>query len=82
MFRIRRVYDDVTPSNKEAIAQVQAILPVQFPGLSKREIVRLPKQLQNPLKYRFRSIFFIAEGHGRRVEGFPLVSHEPVLRFC
>ena len=82
MFRIRRVYDDATPSNKEAIAQVQAILPIQFPGLSKREIVRLPKQLQNPLKYRFRSILFIAEGHGRRVEGFALVSHEPVLRFC
>ncbi|MGB6873981.1 MAG: hypothetical protein WBE46_07630 [Dehalococcoidia bacterium] len=62
MFRIRRVYDDVTPTNNEAIAQVQNILHEQFPSLSKCEIAKLPKQLRNPLKYRFRPILFIAEG--------------------
>jgi acetoin utilization deacetylase AcuC-like enzyme/GNAT superfamily N-acetyltransferase len=82
MFRIRRVYDDVTPTNKEAIAQVQNILREQFPALSKREIARLPKQLRNPLKYRFRSILFIAEGPGRRIGGFALLLHEPILKFC
>jgi hypothetical protein len=41
MFRIRRVYDDVTPTNKEAIAQVQKILHEQFRALSKREIAKL-----------------------------------------
>jgi acetoin utilization deacetylase AcuC-like enzyme len=83
MFRIRRVYDDVTPTNKEAIAQVQKILRDQFPSLSKREIARLPKQLRNPLKYRFRSILFIAEGPARHiVGGFALLFHEPILKFC
>jgi acetoin utilization deacetylase AcuC-like enzyme len=82
MFRIRRVYDDATPTNRDAIAQVQEILPVQFPGLSKREIAKLPKQLRNPLKYRFRSILFIAEGPVRRIRGFASVLHEPTLRFC
>jgi len=82
MFRIRRVYDDVTPMNKEAIAQVQNILRQQFPALSKHEIADLPRQLRNPLKYRFRSILFIAEGPARRIGGFALLLHEPILRFC
>ena len=82
MFRIRRVYDDVTPTNKEAIVQVQKILHAQFSGLSKREVANLPKQLRNPLKYRFRSILFVAEGPARRIGGFAILLHEPILRFC
>jgi acetoin utilization deacetylase AcuC-like enzyme len=82
MFRIRRVYDDATPPNREAIAQVQEILHAQFPTLSKREIAKLPRQLRNPLKYRFRSILFIAEGPRKGIDGFALVLHEPNLRFC
>ena len=61
MFRIRRVYDDITPANKDALAEVQDILRTQFPGLSKRDIAKLPEQLRNPLKYRFRSILFVAD---------------------
>ena len=82
MFRIRRVYDDVTPANKEAISQAQEILRAQFPGLSPRDIAKLPKQLRNPLKYRFRSILFVAEDQKERVKGFALLFHEPVLHFC
>jgi acetoin utilization deacetylase AcuC-like enzyme/GNAT superfamily N-acetyltransferase len=82
MFRIRRVYDDITPTNKEAITQVQEILRTQFPGLSKRDIAKLPQQLRNPLKYRFHSILFVAEGSRGRVQGFALLLHEPVLKFC
>jgi acetoin utilization deacetylase AcuC-like enzyme len=82
MFRIRRVYDYVTPSNKEVIAQVQGILRTQFPSLAKKDISKLPKQLRNPLKYRFRSILFVAEGSKGHVDGFALLLHEPVLKFC
>ena len=32
MFRIRRVYDDTTPADKDAIAQVKDILRAQFPS--------------------------------------------------
>lgn len=45
MFRIRRVYDDITTENKEAITQVQDILRTQIPGLSKKwrsQITRVP----------------------------------------
>jgi acetoin utilization deacetylase AcuC-like enzyme/GNAT superfamily N-acetyltransferase len=81
MFRIRRVYDDVTPLNREAISQVQEILRTQFPGLSRRDIGKLPKQLRNPLKYRFRAILFVAEDSKDKVRGFALLFHEPILNF-
>jgi acetoin utilization deacetylase AcuC-like enzyme/GNAT superfamily N-acetyltransferase len=82
MFRIRRVHDDITPGNKEAIAQVQEILRTQFPLLSRWDIAKLPEQLRNPLKYRFRSILFVAEGSKGRIIGFALLYHEPILKFC
>jgi acetoin utilization deacetylase AcuC-like enzyme len=82
VFRIRRVYDDITPANQDAIAQVQEILRSQFPLLSRKEIKKLPEQLRNPMKYRFRSILFIAEGVKNHIDGFALLFHEPALRFC
>jgi acetoin utilization deacetylase AcuC-like enzyme/GNAT superfamily N-acetyltransferase len=82
MFRIRRVYDDITPANQEAITQVQEILRTQFPLISKRDINKLPEQLRNPLKYRFRSILFVAEGTKGHIIGFALLYHGPILKFC
>jgi len=82
MFQIRRVYDNITPANEEAIVQVQNILRTQFPGLSKRDIAKLPEQLCNPMKYRFRSILFVAEGAKGKIDGFALLFHAPALKFC
>jgi acetoin utilization deacetylase AcuC-like enzyme len=82
MFRIRRVYDDITPANQDAIRQVQEILRAQFPLIPRRDIKKLPEQLRNPMKYRFRSILFVAEGIKGHVDGFALLFHEPALRFC
>jgi len=82
MFRIRRIYDDILPLNRVAIARVQAILRNQFPLLKEREIQKIPERLRNPLKYRFRSILFVAENLRGDVEGFAILSHEPDLAFC
>jgi acetoin utilization deacetylase AcuC-like enzyme len=82
MFLIRRVYDDITPSNQDAIRQVQDILRNQFPMLSRRDIKKLPEQLRDPLKFRFKAILFIAEGARDHIDGFALLFHEPALRFC
>ncbi len=82
MFLIRRVYDDITPSNQDAIRQVQDILRAQFPLLSRRDINKLPEQLRDPMKFRFKAILFIAEGARRHVDGFALLFHEPALGFC
>jgi len=82
MFRIRRIYDDVTPEDKEAIRCAQEILKSQFPGLRRKEIEELPLKLRNPLKYRLRSILFVAEDSHGRIKGFALMYHENDLRFC
>jgi acetoin utilization deacetylase AcuC-like enzyme len=82
MFRIRRVYDDITPANRDAIAEVQNILRAQFPRLLRRTVAKLPEQLRNPMKYRFRSILFVAEGVKGHIDGFALLFHEPILKFC
>jgi len=82
MFRIRRIYDTVLPANRLAIAQVQDILRSQFPELSKKDVKKLPEQLTNPLKYRFRSILSVAEGDKGEIKGFALLLHAPDLKFC
>jgi len=82
MFRIRRIFDNVVKRDREAIAQVQEILKKQFNALNPSEIDRLVRQLKNPLKYRFKTVLFIADDHHGRVKGFALVQHEPVMRFC
>ncbi len=81
MFRIRRIYDDVLPVNRTAIAQVQKILKAQFADLPARDIDKLPQQLTNPLKHGFRAILYIAENQRRQIEGFALLLLEPELKF-
>ena len=81
MFRIRRVQDATWPGDARVIAQVQEILREQFPLLAPEDVVKLPEQLLNPLKFRFRTILFAAEGSGNRLKGFALFMHAPDLRF-
>ncbi|HQO81579.1 MAG TPA: acetylpolyamine amidohydrolase [Deltaproteobacteria bacterium] len=82
MFRIRRVYDDSIPIDRDAVSQVQAILRSQFASLPESEIRKLPQTLRNPLKFRFRSILFVADDSRARVKGFALLLHAPDLNFC
>ncbi len=73
VFRIRRIHDDRIPIDKEAIAHVQSILRSQFRAISEKEISKLPDQLRNPLKYRFRSILLVADDLRGQVKGFALL---------
>ena len=82
MFRIRRIFDDHLPVNQTAIVQVQAILREQFPLLREEVILEIPNRLRNPLKYRFRSTLFVAEGAKAQVRGFAFMFYEPELSFC
>ncbi len=82
MFRIRRIYDDLLPVSREAIAQVKAILREQFPALAKKDIAKLTDQLRDPLKHRFRAILYVTDDHRGRVQGFALLLHDPLLRFA
>jgi len=82
MFRIRRIFDNILPANREAIRQVQQILAEQLPLLNRADIDKIPDLLRNPLKHQFQSILYIAEGFKRFVKGFGLLSYEPNLNFC
>lgn len=82
MFRIHKVFDVSTPTNRQLLSQVQAMLRVQFNALSEKDIAKLPAQLANPLKYRFRSILLVAEDSHATVRGFAMLLHAPDLDFC
>ncbi|MDT8419173.1 MAG: histone deacetylase family protein [Desulfuromonadales bacterium] len=82
MFRIRRVFDDRSPVNREAVSQVQQILRDQFPQLAKYDVDKIPELLINPLKHKFRSIVYVAEDPHGAIKGFALVSHDAQLKFC
>ena len=82
MFRIHRVFDVTTPTNRQLIAQAQAMLRVDFSGLSEQDIAKIPAQLANPLKYRFRSQLLVAEDGHANVRGFAMLLHAPDLDFC
>ncbi len=82
MFRVRKVSDDITPANRNAIVQVEAILREQFPGLPASEIASISDQLRDPVAYRLRSILFVAEDANDQVRGCVLLRHAPDLKFC
>ncbi len=82
MFRIHKVFDVTTPTNRQILSQVQAMLRVQFNDLSEKDIAKIPSQLANPLKYRFQSILLVAEDGDATVRGFAMLLHAPDLNFC
>jgi GNAT superfamily N-acetyltransferase len=82
MFSIRRIYDDVLPVNRAAIADVQQILSEQFSGVRRSEIEELSKKLRDPFQHGFRMVLYVAENARGRVIGFALMLHDPQAKFC
>ena len=81
MFRIRRIFDDLLPLDREILTQVCAMFREHFPGAVEGEFGALPEKLRNPLRYRFRSIVLSAERQGK-LRGAALMLHAPDERFC
>ena len=82
MFRIRRIYDNALAIDREAISEVQRILRLQFAELSEETVSSLAGKLADPLKYRLRTILFVANDNRGRVKGFAILNHAPDLHFC
>lgn len=82
MLKIRRVYDDILPANRETVSQVQDILRKRFPEAPQEEILLIGEKLRNPFKQRFRTMLLVAENLRRRVMGFAMLLHEPTIGFC
>ncbi|MFH1501282.1 MAG: GNAT family N-acetyltransferase [archaeon] len=81
MFRIRRIYEANRPVNKKIISEVQDIIRDHFPFADKEKIKEIPKQLENPLKYKFKTILFVADDMKNKLKGFGLMFHAPDLKF-
>ena len=82
VFRIRRIFDDLSPANEKAIARIREILKEQFPGVRPEEGESIPEKLRNQLKYGFQTILFAAERGAGNVHGFALALHDLILKFC
>ncbi len=82
MFRIRRIYDNALAIDREAISEVQRILRLQFAGLPEETATKLAGKLADPLKYRLRTILFVANDNKGNVKGFAILNHAPDLHFC
>ena len=82
MLKIRRIYDDVLPVNRDTLLQVQEILRTRFSEVSDQEVDLIGEKLRNPFKQQFRTILLVAENMRRRVLGFAILLHEPQIRFC
>ncbi|MEX2138014.1 MAG: GNAT family N-acetyltransferase [Pirellulales bacterium] len=82
MFRIRRIYDDVLPTNQVAIGEVKRIFVEQFPAARRDDIEKINEYLRNPFLQRFRTVLYVAENGRGHVIGFATMLHEPELSFC
>jgi hypothetical protein len=67
MFSIRKIYDDTSVANKDAINQVLAIMRKQFPNARPEDFEKIPMQLHDPMQYKYRSILFVAQDSRDRV---------------
>ena len=82
MFRIRRVFDDISPVNQLILTQAQDLLRELFAGLEHKKIDRIPEVLRHPLKYGFRTILYVAEDQRQQLLGLALLDHDAGLSFA
>lgn len=82
MFRIRKIFDNTSAANRETISQVREILRKQFPSARKEELVKISLQLNDPMKYRYRSILFVVESSLGRVKAFAMLLHMPDIKIA
>ncbi len=81
MFNIRKVHDTVFPADRLAVEQSQAILTAAFPDARAEDVGALPAKLHDPMKYRFRTLLFVAERGPGEVIALALVQHEASIGF-
>ncbi|MBN2545766.1 MAG: histone deacetylase family protein [Spirochaetes bacterium] len=82
MFRIRVISNFYYPSNKKIINNIQNIIRKQFPYEKEEYIKNIPAQIEDPLRFQFKTILFAADDFKNNVRGFSLLFHFPDLKFC
>jgi acetoin utilization deacetylase AcuC-like enzyme/GNAT superfamily N-acetyltransferase len=82
MFRIRKIHDHSSIANKNILNQVSVIMKEQFPLTRQKEISRLLDQMHDPIRYKYRSVLFIAEDDKRHINGFAILLYMPDINIC
>ncbi|KNG91935.1 GNAT family N-acetyltransferase [Pseudaestuariivita atlantica] len=82
MFRIRKVPDARAPNNRTAVAEAQAILRAQFPGIAPDDIDALPGRLEDPFTHRFVAELLVAEDARFHVRAAAVMLYDPELAFA
>ena len=82
MFRIRKIYDRHSPANRKALDQALAILRSHFTAVKPEKINELNSRIDNPLKYKFQAMLFVAENDKGSVTGFAILLAAPDLKFA
>ncbi len=78
MIRIHRVHDTMMPSDRDRIAQVQAIFRAHFPQFGDYDR-KIPQLLADPFRYGYRAVLLVSERTTRHVTGFALLLHFPEI---
>ncbi len=81
-FVIRKIYDATTRGNREALERVIEIAHQQIEEPHEEGIQKILGQLQDPMRYGYRAILFVAQRGTGSFEGFALLLHFPDLEFC
>ncbi len=82
MLKIRRIRDTHQETDRTTIAEVQAIIRAQFPAMEETDVLKLPEQLTDPLKFQFVSELLVVEDGSSKVKGFALLLNAPDLGFA
>lgn len=78
MFRIRRVYDDVLPIDREQIRQALSILRSQFPLVKEEDVRKVPDRLKRPHAHSLAAMLFVADDiRAKLVLGFAYALRDP-----
>ena len=78
MIRIRPIHDVALASEKRRVADVQAIFRDHF-GSVAEYAEKIPKLVQNPFQYGYRTYLLVSETGSGRVTGFSLFLHFPEI---
>ena len=82
MIRIRKILDDKSILNKNAISQIKEILKDQFELHEANDLEKLSTKLTNPLYYQARSTIFVIEGMKKNVKAFAMLLNLTDLYMC
>ncbi|TFG65233.1 MAG: GNAT family N-acetyltransferase [Spirochaetales bacterium] len=80
MIRIRRVYNTTFLRDRDIVAQVMELFRVTFPDV--RDYAEsIPKHLDNPVRYQYKTVLLAALGPKNTVSGFALIIHFPLVNY-